>query len=501
VLAVAVVLVSLVPLSVGLVGAQAGPRVETGGPNIVFVLTDDLTWNLVQYMPHVLQMQRDGVTFSRYVVTDSLCCPSRSSIFTGLFPHDTGVFTNGGFHGGNRAFVAHGDEAKTFAVALHHRGYRTAMMGKYLNGYDPATLDVPQGWDDWRVAGNAYPEFNYDLNENGRLVHFGGRSSPTNYLTDVLATRATNFIGEAAKAHKPFALEVATFAPHFPFVPAPRNAHDFPGLTEPRDPSFNTDNVNPPSWLGTRAPLSAALVNRLDLDYRMRAQAAEAVDRLVGEVEAVLGSLGLAKNTYIVFSSDNGYHMGQHRLLNGKMTAFDTDIRVPLIVTGPAVPRNRTISQIVENIDLYPTFAELAGADPAPAVDGRSLVPLLHGQPVPRWRTVALIEHHGPATPRGNPDYENGRLGGNPVSYEAIRLGDALIAGNLVHNAVYVEYVNGEREYYDIDNDPYERDNIYDRLQPRRRKELHAIVTALSQCHGLADCWTAARPRSPLGAR
>ena len=463
----------------------------------MFVLTDDLSWNLVQYMPRVLRLQRAGVTFSRYIVSDSLCCPSRSSIFTGLYPHDTGVLTNSGYHhGGYLAFLAHGDEAKTFAVAVHGRGYMTSMMGKYLNGYNPARPTVPRGWDGWQVAGNGYPEFNYDLNANGHLFHFGGRSNPANYLTDVLAGRATSFVAKAARAHKPFLLEVATFAPHAPYTPAPRNAHDFPGLTEPRDPSFNTNNVNPPSWLGKRAPLAPAAVRRIDLDYRRRARAVEAVDRLVGEVENVLGRLGLAKNTYIVFSSDNGYHMGQHRLLPGKMTAFDTDIRVPLIVTGPGVPHHRTITQLVENVDLYPTFARLAGAIPAPSIDGRSLVPLLHGQRVRRWRTAAPIEHHGPATPIDDPDYENGELGGNPDSYNAIRLGGAVIAGQLVRNAVYVEYVNGEREYYNISTDPNERHNTYNRLGPRQRNQLHAITAALSRCHGIAACWTAAQPRS-----
>jgi N-acetylglucosamine-6-sulfatase len=495
-LTLVLVLVVLAALSVRLVSAQVDRRSVAGRPNIVFVLTDDLTWNLVQYMPHVLQLQRRGVTFSRYIVTDSLCCPSRSSIFTGLFPHDTGVLTNSGYdHGGYLAFLAHDDEAKTFAVAVHGRGYMTSMMGKYLNDYNPAVLSVPRGWSDWHVAGNGYPEFNYDLNANGHLVHFGGRTSPTNYLTDVLATRATKFVAEAAKAHKPFLLEVATFAPHAPYTPAPRNAQDFPGLTEPRDPSFNTNNVNPPSWLGKRAPLAPAVVRRIDLAYRKRAQAVEAVDQLIGEVENVLGSLGLAKNTYIVFSSDNGYHMGQHRLLPGKMTAFDTDIRVPLIVTGPGVPHDRTIPQLVENVDLYPTFAQLTGGTPAPSIDGHSLVPLLHGQRVRRWRTAALIEHHGPATPTGNPDYEHGGLGGNPITYDAVRLGDAVIAGQLVHNAVYVEYANGEREYYNINTDPNERRNTYNRLRPQQRNQLHAITAALTGCHGLAVCWAAALPR------
>jgi N-acetylglucosamine-6-sulfatase len=495
----AVAVIGVTGVSAGMFSARAAHSELSVRPNIVFVLTDDLSWNLVRYMPHVLQLQRDGVTFGRYFVTDSLCCPSRTSIFTGLFPHDSGVYANRGRQGGFAAFQAHGDEAKTFAVALHAHGYLTAMMGKYLNGYEPRTLTLPTGWDDWHVAGNGYPEFDYNLNENGQLVHYGGPVDPSNYLTDVLATAATNFIDQAAAAHKPFLLEVATFAPHAPYTPAPRNAYDFPGLKEPRDPSFNANNVHPPSWLGTRAPLSRGQIGRIDIDYRKRAQAVQAVDRLIGEVEAVLESHGLEGDTYVVFSSDNGYHMGQHRLRPGKLTAFDTDIRVPLVVAGPSVPHGRTINQIAENIDLYPTFVQLTGGRPHARVDGRSLLRLLHGQTVPDWRTIALVEHRGPIEQPGDPDFENGELGGNPTSYEAVRLGDAVIAGHHIRDAVYVEYTNGEREYYDIKHDPYEHANIYDRLHRQQRAQLHAIVAALKHCHGSAPCWRAARPRSLPG--
>src|SRR5204862_7644826 len=155
-------------------GAGSGPGARPAAaqrPNVVFVLTDDLAWNLVRFMPHVQALQRRGTTFSRYFVTDSLCCPSRSSIFTGRFPHSTGIFTNMGADGGFRAFRSRGWESQTYATALQPLGYRTGMGGKYLNGYLPRN-GVPPGWTDWRVAGNAYAEFNYNLNENGAIVHY-----------------------------------------------------------------------------------------------------------------------------------------------------------------------------------------------------------------------------------------------------------------------------------------------------------------------------------------
>jgi N-acetylglucosamine-6-sulfatase len=491
---------------IALSGHGLGTRTAAAGavqrPNIVFVLTDDLDWSLVtaQYMPHVVALERSGETFDHYIVADSLCCPSRSSIFTGLFPHDTGVYTNTGADGGYYAFTHHKPnlETRTFAVAMQHAGYLTSMMGKYLNGYgEPAmTTQVPRGWNDWHVAGNAYPEFNYDLNENGAVVHYGPGPPPAaraaNYLTDVLAARALTFINRAAAARKPFMLEIATFAPHRPYTAAPRNRHDFPGLGAPRDPSFNTANTNPPDWLGNRKKLTPAQVAKIDDEYRMRAQSVEAVDRLLGLVEATLSARGLANNTYIVFSSDNGYHMGQHRLLPGKETAFDTDIRVPLIIAGPGVPRGQVVSHVVQNVDLYPTFVQLVGRTRVGAVDGQSLLPLLHpaaGAAV-AWPTVALIEHHGPSDVH-DPDFENGELGGNPSAYEAIR-----ISNRQLGNAVYVEYEKtGRREYYNIDQDPFERENTYKLLIASTRAWLHKTLMGLERCHNAAACSAAADPQ------
>jgi N-acetylglucosamine-6-sulfatase len=465
--------------SASAVTAAAAPR-----PNVVFVLTDDLSWNLVRYMPQVRQLQNDGLTFTDYTVTDSLCCPSRSSIFTGRFPHDTGVFTNGGNDGGFDFFHNHGEEAQTFATALQATGYRTAMMGKYLNGYEPAATEggsqpyVPPGWTEWDVAGNGYPEFNYNLNENHRIVHYG--SAPKDYLTDVLAGKGVKFIADSAAAQKPFLLEIATFAPHAPYTPAPRDADSFPGLTAPRGPAFNTLPTDAPPWLASRAPLSAAEKSAIDTAFRKRVQAVQAVDRMIGQLRAALGKAGVARNTLVVFSSDNGYHMGEYRLNPGKMTAFDTDVRVPLVVAGPGIASGATSRAAVENIDLAPTYQQLAGANTPSNVDGHTLVPLLHGGSGANWRTANLVEHHGPDALAGDPDLPAPNSG-NPPSYEAIRTG----------TYTYVEYVDGSREYYDRTKDPDELANLAGSLGPARLGQLHAALTRLANCHGGTACWAA----------
>jgi arylsulfatase A-like enzyme len=452
-------------------------------PNIVFVLTDDESMNLLHYMPNVLTMQQQGLTFNDYFVSDSLCCPSRASILSGNLPHDTGVYSNVGQHGGFNQFYTRGEEQHTFAVALKRAGYRTAMMGKYLNGYmgaggkpsaAPPTY-VPPGWTRWDVAGWGYPEFNYVLNENGALQSYGDQ--PSDYLTDVLADKAVDFIDDSTAAAKPFFLEVATFAPHSPYVPAPRNSDDFPGLDAPQGPNFDVLPSNAPHWLAGRQPLRSDQIARINHDYRKRAQAVEAVDAMIGRIQAALIANGVQGNTYVVFSSDNGLHMGEYRLMPGKETAFDTDIHVPLIVTGPGVPAGTSTDAMAENIDLAKTFEGIGGTS-LPS-DGHSLLPLLHGMVPIDWRDAILVEHrHDNA--RSDPDYQ-GRGSGNPPSYEAMRTSDSL----------YVEYANGEREYYNLALDPFELTNLAPYLTPTQLATLHTELVTMEQCHSGPACWTA----------
>jgi arylsulfatase A-like enzyme len=471
------------------------PRVPPR-PNIVFVLTDDLSMNLLRFMPHVQAMERRGLTFKNYFVSDSLCCPSRSSIFTGNFPHDTHVFSNFGPGGGFHTFYARGEERHTFAVALQRAGYATALMGKYLNGYmggqglatdgsaaaAVAPTYVPPGWSEWDVAGYGYPEFDYALNQNGVLHRYGAQRP--DYLTDVLATKGVNFIDRAAAASKPFFLELATFVPHSPYVPAPRDAKDFPGLTAPRPPSFDKLPTHAPQWLAGHPPLTARQTARINTVFRRRAQAVQAVDRMIGEIESYLTADGIAKDTYLVFSSDNGLHTGQYRLTPGKLTAFDTDIRVPLVVVGPRVPAGATTNAMAENIDLAKTFARIGGTNMRG--DGRSLLPLLHGKLPSDWRTAVLIEHHGPDQSTLDPDFQQ-PTSGSPTTYEAMR----------TRGFLYVEYADGEREFYDLKRDPFELHNIAFRLSLRERAQLHRDLRALKRCHGGRACWAAMHVAPP----
>ncbi|MFI0481867.1 sulfatase [Actinomadura sp. 9N215] len=457
-------------------------------PNIVFVLTDDLSWNLVAHMPQVLGMQRDGLTFGNFLMADSLCCTSRATIFTGKYPHNTGVRTNFPPDGGYEVFRTKGGEQASFAPFLQKAGYRTALLGKYMNGYKPNNTQggtrpyVPPGWSEWYVAGNGYPEYNYNLNENGRLVHYGDR--PQDYLTDVLANKGLEFISKARGSSQPFFMEISTFAPHGPFVPAPRHAAAFPTLRAPRAPSFNEPDIrDKPSWLRSHPLLRAPGGRRIDEGFRDRVRMVQAVDEMIGRIRTTLKQQGLDRDTYLVFGSDNGFHLGEHRLAGGKMTAFDTDVRVPYVVVGPHVPAGHRAGQPAQNTDLAPTFLELAGVRPPAETDGRSLVPFLRGAAPSDWRKTALIEHVKPPPSPLDPDRQDSAPGA-PTTYNALRNDELL----------YVEYADGEREYYDRTRDPHELNNVVGTLPEYRRRYLTDLLYALTHCSG-ASCTSAGRSR------
>ncbi len=452
-------------------------------PNIVFVLTDDLSMDLVRYMPQVRALAARGLRFTNYFVADSLCCPSRASIFTGNFPHDTGVFENLGPDGGFGAFHVRGDEGRTFNVALQRVGYRTAMMGKYLNGYlynegqaRVARNYIPRGWSEWDVAGWGYPEYNYELNQDGRIRRYGGM--PRDYLTDVLARDGVRFIDQSAGSGHPFFLELAPFAPHAPYTPAPRYGRAFPGLSAPHPPSFNTLPNDAPRWLSNRPPLTMSQQRQIDVAFRRRVQAVQSVDDLLAKIEAALAAHRMLADTYVVFSSDNGLHTGEYRLMPGKLTAFDTDIHVPLVIAGPGIPAGAKSDAMAQSVDLADTFAAFAGT--SMSSDGHNLAPLLRGGQAAGWRDAVLVEHEGPAVNKADPDLQSA-ITGDPPSYEAIR----------TPRFLYVEYRTGERELYNLVVDPYELRNAIRTLGTAQLAHLHNKLLALENCHNGPRCWSA----------
>jgi N-acetylglucosamine-6-sulfatase len=416
-------------------------------PNIVFILTDDMRKDDLKVMPKTKELlQSKGMTFENAFVSNSLCCPSRATIMRGQYSHNNGVWSNDpttdpSTSGGWETYKSVGDEEDNVATRLDVAGYRTALIGKYLNGYRNTT-DVPPGWDRWfaTVEPGTYDYFDYDINDNGTKRHYG--TSDSDYKTDVLSRKTDAFITNSAPGG-PFFAYVAPVAPHEPSTPAPRDAHSYDGIRGPRLPSFNEKDVSDkPSWMRRLPRLTATQIADIDDRHERRVETLQAVDDLVGKMVGTLKNAGVMSNTYIFFTSDNGWHHGEHRVPQGKWRSYEEDIHMPLLVRGPGVGAGSTTSKLTLNTDYLPTFTNLAGAQTPPYVDGRSLKPVLSGSAT-RWRNAILLE----APPN---------LSGRPA-YRGIRT----VSTSTTTKSKYVEHANGERELYRLDSDPFELINLY----------------------------------------
>lgn len=489
-------ILALLLLATGLVAAGAPAKVAATRPNVIVVLTDDqdLVLGSMNYMPKTRSLLGDqGATFSQYFVPTSLCCPSRATLLTGQYIHSHGIFQNFRPDGGFLRFKTLGHEEKTLAAALQQAGYRTALLGKYMNEY-PLVGDktyVPPGWDEWfaPAAGAPYGGFNYTVNDDGVLVERG--KAPEDYLTDVLAQEARGFMTRSAAAQEPFFLFVAPFVPHKPAVPAPRHAKLFVGLEAPRTRSFNERDISDKPQIRQRARLTEQEIINLHILYRLRLRTLQAVDEMVAGIVESLRQSGQLDNTYIFFTSDNGFHLGQHRMPAGKYTPYEEDIRVPFLVRGPGIPAKLKVDALAMSVDLAPTIAELTGVPLLAQADGRSLAQLLRGKPQPPgWRkSVFLEQYHFEAVPQSAATTlePSDVPGGQEVPTHL---------GLRTRTFKYLEYESGELEYYDLVKDPHELQNLAKTMSPEYLEKLSAIVKALSTCAG-AGCRAAERTALP----
>ena len=465
-------------------------------PNILFILTDDLDYASAQQMPEINSLLvEEGTSFEKAFVSHPICCPSRATILTGLYDHNHGVKGNAPPEGGHQTFVEEGHEENTIGTRLHGAGYRTAFFGKYLNQYgqdDPT--HVPPGWDEWYGKLNEQRLYDYRINENGEEVSYG--SEEKDFYTDVLSGQATDFVSRAAAEEEPFFAYIAPTAPHSPATPAERHEGAFADEEAPRPPSFDEeDTSDKPSPYNSANRISEEEASNIDDYYRQRLESMLAVDEMVASLLEELEAAGELENTYIFFTSDNGWFQGEHRIQSTKNRPYEEAARVPLFVRGPGVATGTKMEKLTLNTDFAPTFAALAGTT-FPDADGRSLEPLLRGDEATPWRSAVLLEvprqegdggeGSGKAKAKGKAKGKTGagkegETGGGGVpkagpggagAFEAVR----------TETHKYVEYDNGDIELYDLTADPYELESLHESADPALLEDLKAKLKALKSC-------------------
>ena len=438
-------------------GAPAATPTPPNGAkrlNVVVILSDDERVDGTSVMKNVRHLLADhGVSFNDFHVTTSMCGPSRASILTGQYAHHTGVLENFGAD----SFPAFKAQS-TLPVWLQKSGYETALVGKYINSYtaDWVHHANPPGWDDWQVLDSVPMEayYNYSINDNGRLVHYGKK--PSDYSTTVLAHKAVQFIRQA---RNPFFLYFAPVAPHLPAIPARRDWGKLENLTPHHSPDYNQRNVGKEPWRFWHKDMLSAAAQLYINHIRIRQEESLlALDRSVKSVVQALRARHELNRTVIVYTSDNGFLWGEHRL-GGKVWPYEESTRVPLIVRTPWTHVAKVNNAPVLNIDLAPTISALAGVQPGLPEDGRSFLPFLHGQRAP-WRNAFLVEYLGRDLLRK----------GGPPPYVAVQ----------TKRHLYVEYLNGWRELYNLKHDPWELDNLaVDRRTDPLQASLHQLLQRL----------------------
>ncbi|KAI1626105.1 arylsulfatase [Exophiala viscosa] len=456
---------------------QDGTQHNSKQPNIVFILTDDQDARMdsLSYMPYVQKHLIDkGTQFRRHYCTVALCCPSRVNLWTGKAAHNTNVTDVNPPYGGYPKFVSQGFNDAWLPVWLQDAGYNTYYTGKLFNAHTITNYDSPF------VAGFTGSDFLLDphtyeyLNASFQRNHEKPVSHEGEYATDVLAKKAYGFLDDAVAADKPFFLAIASSAPHSnvkfadswfgnnltehsietsPPISAERHKHLFNDIVIPRTPNFNPDKASGVSWILQLPKQTQENVDFNDEFYRNRLRALQAVDEIVHDVITKLETYNILDDTYIFYSSDNGYHIGQHRLQPGKECGFEEDINIPLIVRGPGVPQGGVSDIVTSHTDLAPTFLSLARAELRPDFDGAA-IPLtastLDAAKDTRHEHVN-VEYWGFALAEGN--FGTKMYWNN--TYKGLRL-----IGN-GYNFYYSVWCSGEHELYDLTNDPYELTNLY----------------------------------------
>ena len=472
--------------------ALLAPAAAQAKPNIVFIMTDDQTVSSTAIQRNVGLIQGQGTTFTQTIASYPLCCPSRATYLSGQYSHNHGVIHNAGPFGGYTRF----DHSNSLPLWLQAAGYRTMHVGRYLNGYgvqNPDITEVPPGWNDW-VSAVGEQVFNYErwqTNEYGQIYNRPGPDHPDEYQTDFFGRRAAELIDQAAPSAQPFFLSLTFPAPHSgfpsdpddpPFLatphPAPRHRDAFAGRPLPRPPSFDEADVSrKPQIVADRPRLSPEWIAAIQENYQQELESLLSVDDAVGAVLNALERSGELDDTLLIYTSDNGFFHGEHRVASEKVLPYEEAARIPLIMRGPGVPSGRRIGQLVSNIDWAPTIVDAADARPARLMDGSSLFPVMKDPRRERGREIVL---------------ENG-VGANGVP---------MFRGLRNERYVWIEHkTTGEYELYDLRKDPYQLRNLEDLDSYRPiRTAMAKRLRRLQRCRGVRACGVS-RPKLELTVR
>jgi N-acetylglucosamine-6-sulfatase len=489
---------------VAAVGASAQPA-EPGAaqPNVLVVMTDDQPYGDERYMPNVRRLQRQGTTFTNAYVSFPICCPARATFLTGQYAHNHGVKSNFGITGGG--FENFDDQDDTLPVWLQDAGYNTAFIGKYLNEYGAAdpTL-IPPGWDDWHglVDYSTYNYFNWTINNNGSLRTYGdpeyaeavielaetgveqdlgspaeglamalrifqpfeyfGSEDPDDYQLDVTGRIADDSLRALAADDQPFFLYYAPIAAHregdFEGIggvrtgrpepdprPPLRYEDTFDDVGLPQDPSFNEADVSDkPETVSERDLIDDETIEELTETHRGQLGSLLAADDWLGRMLRTLRRAGELDDTLIVYTTDQGFFQGQHRIDFDKYIPYEPAIHIPLVVSGPGVPQGEVVDEPVYSHDLAPTIVDAAGADAGREQDGVSLLPSIQGEELPE--RALLLEALAPALPFeiGNEVFDH------QVPFHGVR----------TERWKYIDWSFGAEELYDLREDPYELENL-----------------------------------------
>ena len=471
------VLVVTAAAIVATVAAVAGGGAASAGtspalPNVVIIQTDDQTLDSMKFMPKTRALIGDeGATFLNHYANWPVCCPSRATMQTGQYSHNHGVLGNSPPEGSYSAF----DTANTLALWLQARGYVTAHIGKFLNGYgggdEAAQTEVPPGWSEWDTgtAGTTQLVYDYTQNVNGVLVPHG--QAETDFKQDFYTDRAIELIGQYTAGSVPLYLQLDYTAPHGggpnpnPLPPddcgggpkpAPRHATAFDTEPLPEPQGFNeVDVTDKPQAIQNLPLMTEQEIATITRRYRCRIESLLSVDEGVEEIIGALEAAGALDNTYVLFTSDNGFFHGEHRVQTGKSRVYEPSVRLPLLMRGPDVPANVDVRDLTINADLATTVVDVSGATPTVALDGLSLLPAVLRPWIERGRELLLETN----------------------LYSAVH----------TQRYVYAEYTTGEKELYDLRLDPFQlqsrhADPAYDDV----RQRLVTRLAALRTCAGVS---------------